>query len=650
MENFSLQNILNKLTVGTKIDSSCEFLKTYDQNSNSIFDCEEIEAIKRDLENADQADGQKDNLSQKDLMTFYNNAMKKLNSNFKETQPDKIINQLQDWIKIVSAGNASTYAKIKDSKLFQKLTPEQKSYVKEFLQLKDFHEELPDYAADLAAIATPENIGRIKELLQLSINNEKLHPTLIEILLEVDIERQNKTLEIIKENNLNTMRIPGVIKLTEVYEYFPKDILKNNPDFCVEKALDGAAGFKINREANESYLYKPGKGLVEIKNTDAETNMVTITNLEHNTIQKVQTTENSYDEHYVIQEIIKRYDSLEYDEKTKTYKTGNLIETRSFDRADFEEIPTIKVVDANGVEKVLQQAQTLEDGTLFVQKDFTSAQGVNTKVDYKDSPNGLTTMNYTITDKDGKTIMNRELSVKQVTENKFITTVNNKEYEAVFAGTRLFITDKSTNKTKSFDTGKKFITEGRKFVLEILERIPANLLMTMEKLPIKEISLDVDNSSKDYTNNARWSEAQRIIELGHYQEIASEIKNNEKEDVAEYMLATFLHEYGHYLDSDILTGNCEEISSNPALAKIFKEELEAFGKNSTSQQQNYISYFINETDEKRSAQERAAEATMLLNTIPDKQFSTRAAYFQENFPRIIAKINELINQRIENLA
>ena len=109
----NIQDFLSKLTVGTKIDKDLEFLKNYDINGNSIFDVEDIEAIKQDIEIANKEDGDESKLTQKDLLTFYNNAMKKLNPNFKETKSFDAMGELKDWIELVSAGKASEYANLK---------------------------------------------------------------------------------------------------------------------------------------------------------------------------------------------------------------------------------------------------------------------------------------------------------------------------------------------------------------------------------------------------------------------------------------------------------------------------------------------------------------------------------------------------------
>ena len=77
MNSFKLQDILAKLSLTAKIDKEYHFLKGYDKNHNSIFDADEIEAIKGDLTESDKTDGKKDYISESDLLKFYNNAMQK---------------------------------------------------------------------------------------------------------------------------------------------------------------------------------------------------------------------------------------------------------------------------------------------------------------------------------------------------------------------------------------------------------------------------------------------------------------------------------------------------------------------------------------------------------------------------------------------
>ena len=59
-----------------------------------------------------------------------------------------------------------------------------------------------------------------------------------------------------------------------------------------------------------------------------------------------------------------------------------------------------------------------------------------------------------------------------------------------------------------------------------------------------------------------------------------------------YVIAVALHEYGHYLDSDKQTGNCEELSSNIELHKIFEEEKYNFKVDHSNPE-----YFMNNIQE-----------------------------------------------------
>ena len=111
----------------------------------------------------------------------------------------------------------------------------------------------------------------------------------------------------------------------------------------------------------------------------------------------------------------------------------------------------------------------------------------------------------------------------------------------------------------------------------------------------------------------------------------------------------FLHEFGHYIDSDLITGKTCVISANDELNNVFKKEVENFLMESNSMQQCFIDYFINDCSDRENsaAQERVAESNMLLNGLPDNDIANRASYLQQYFPETIAKIAELIDERIQ---
>ena len=106
-----------------------------------------------------------------------------------------------------------------------------------------------------------------------------------------------------------------------------------------------------------------------------------------------------------------------------------------------------------------------------------------------------------------------------------------------------------------------------------------------------------------------------------------------------------VHEFGHYIDSTAgqLESGC--ISSLDKINEVFQKEYEEFKKVATSEEEGFIDYFtgtIQGAD--RAAEERVAEANMLLHANPAEQLATRAYYFQRYFPRTIAIIAEEISK------
>ena len=108
-------------------------------------------------------------------------------------------------------------------------------------------------------------------------------------------------------------------------------------------------------------------------------------------------------------------------------------------------------------------------------------------------------------------------------------------------------------------------------------------------------------------------------------------QNNEEQ------FSVFMHEVGHFIDTEKEGTYIGIISENPELTQIYKEELSNFKKNSTIKQQEFIDYFIGE-DETNGKAETMAETNMLLTT---PYSSRRSLYLQQHFPKTIAKIAEL---------
>ena len=271
-------------------------------------------------------------------------------------------------------------------------------------------------------------------------------------------------------------------------------------------------------------------------------------------------------------------------------------------------------------------------GANIISKNFVSPAGTKTEYYYESSLDGLEVINYKITDKNGKILMDREQTFQKTDENNFVSSMNGKVYKINFDGAKITIEDNSSNKKNVIDLTGKIPENGRDTVLNILKRVPGNQLLMMTKLPIEKIEYDAFSLAN---NNAYWSGEDKTIFLSFHQSSS---------DFTQSLFTTFMHEYGHFLDCDPATGECETVSKNQELIKIYNKELQDFLDDTTTLQQDYIRYFIYENGFYNPSEERAAETNMLLYTNPNDYLSVRALYYQQYFPQTIAKIAELFEQ------
>ena len=247
----------------------------------------------------------------------------------------------------------------------------------------------------------------------------------------------------------------------------------------------------------------------------------------------------------------------------------------------------------------------------------------------EEDPSGIKISSLLITDKDGKELLKREQTFQQVSENEFITSVNGDVYLSKFDGEKLIIVDEKRNNTVELDLNKINVDSNER-MLEILKNVPANLLIFMKDKPL------VLREDLTIENNAHSARGKEIV-MGNL---------NNDNGVNETLVPVFLHEFGHHIDYDNFLSNYEKISGDKELGEIYEREYKAFVEATTFSQQKYVSYF---TDFVGAAQERTAEATMILNGGHVLGLSARALYYQEFFPETIVRQAELIDALLEEL-
>lgn len=637
--DFNLAHLFDRLVTGVRVNTEYEFLKDYDSNHNSIFDEKEIEKIKADLERYDKVDGKRGVLSKFDLTAFCDSFAEKVKS------PKELLGQVSEWLKSIEIGMNDELIDLKK----QNLTTEEYGCAKEILLSDKEGRFFSDELSSIVKNITPEKLDKLKFLLNMKFaeNEEILSATAIEHLLKLNDVDYQCALEIFASGDVEPSRFAGVAKLVPVLEHLPKDFFKTYPDFWVKSCLDGI-GYKEYEDSSIIYLFNDD-GLLEVRKTAAGSESELIINLKTKSIQTVESKEIA-GQATPYTEKIEVFDSLNYDKLTGEIIKGNLVKSVTTVPSSVNGVPFITEEDASGNKNPVQYALTSEDGSVFINKSFVSPSGVKTEYTYEQTSDDLKIMHYKIVDKNQKVLLNREQTLQKLDENNFITSLNGDSYHACFSSDKLTITEKKQNLVKEFKLSKKFLTEGKEYIVEVLKNVPSNLLMVMDKLPLNGINFDENSDDGLRENNAAWTRESRSIELGFQNDIAADLSPYDKKSI-EYLTALFLHEYGHYLDSCPEAADCSAISGDKELQAVFEKELDLFIKASSGKQQEFIDYFTQGSGygAERAAQERTAEGTMLLNTQPIDAFAFRVMYFQQNFPETIAMYSKILDARIENL-
>ena len=478
-------------------------------------------------------------------------------------------------------------------------------------------------------------------------HNVNLNATTIESLMKMEDSERDKFFSIIKDKSILPKYYSKIAQLTPIYEHLPKNFLSEFPDFIVvSNNINGTMGFSPSENSNEKYYYSKEDGLYEIRKSDKNTEVVI--NKKTNTIDRVVYKNIPGYNKIVESEVIEKYDSLNMTD-IKNFETGKLIKKTVRKLSDVEGVYNVSEADAKGKQKAVEFGSKDKAGNVYVEKNYKSPEGVKTQYSYERTIDNKVIIDYKITGLNKQTqkpeiLLDRHQTLEHKGDGLVVTTINGNIYEAQFKDNKLIIYDKANEKRREFYLGKVFIDGGVDIIMKILQNVPANELMVMKKLPISAIYYN-DISKEGTDNNARWSETDKFIEMGNEARLKTLNMVRHSNSILNIMLPTFLHEFGHYIDSDANSGLCSTISQNPDLMNIFKNEFEKFISESNGLQQEYISYFIDSVSlsDERNAQERVAETNMLLNSLPSEQYANRASYLQQYFPRTVAKIAELIN-------
>ncbi len=522
------------------------------------------------------------------------------------------------------------------------LDDEKYSQAVELLELsKQRSEEISGFDVIKLAQTDAENFEKVKRLVLTKINDNSgfdlyLSSSEIVALAKLDDDKLNNAIALFNiQGRTTTERLSGEIiaKLVEIDKNLLNRFISENPNFIVRNysTTTGNITLEPERGSNKQLVYNKDSGLVETseksdirydENGEIVGYKKSVKNIANGITQESYYEKpEGYSSPVLVKDTIKELDN-----------SGNVILVTNIDKSSVNGVFNITITDSNGNTKPVQYAYKDEEGKVVVYKSIPSPDGSKIEYHYEKSQDNKSLSSYVIKDKNGTVLFERNQTNEVLSESPYrvIASVNGKVYEVKFDGKKIFITDKSNNKQEEIDLNNVIEKDGEEVILELLKKVPPQQLLMMKKFPILKMKYEKDNLLLQ--ESANWQNVPRSLTIGE--------RSYAKDDQELFMV--FVHEYGHYLDTNVRTNELNNVSDNSELNEIYQEELKNFASTSTASQQEMISYF---TDFSRADDERVAESNAIINNgIFDDVFAGRQYYLQKYFPKTIAKIAQLISE------
>ena len=468
----------------------------------------------------------------------------------------------------------------------------------------------------------PEDIKRVKNLIDTPLTGKNIIKTVQEPT-KIDTEKLagkvNDMVKTLGEDGLEEVTfardayskgdytLVAVKNDVEDDDDFTKVDVKNN-DVTVKEVMDS----KLNRYAVETLTYYTSQNGKDYQ-------IRKVNDYRNNTTAKTRYEVNAKGRGVVTHEIRLIKD-----------KNGKVQRTEYTEPSDVKGIFNIKHIMANGEVKEISSAKVdKKTGITSIKKDMTSPLGVRTQYLYEDDPQGNRIVDYKITDKNGKVLLNNSESFEVVDKNKFISSKNGHKYEMTMDENGLGLTVKDLENPKRIAKFECFedISGMQEPILDVLKQMPGEELFKLKQSTNKLVGIPDVLSSYSQT-----TEKTRQIVTGND-------------------LFVILHELGHACDvKDVDMKKQKETVENALFNdkkfnEIYDKEKAAFNKAYPDAQRNHIAYFINHethyNGEVGGKRETIAESNALLTTAKTHEvLGIRSQYLQQNFPETIAYLDK----------
>lgn len=432
---------------------------------------------------------------------------------------------------------------------------------------------------------TSMTVQQIVNLSEFPINFEKLS------------EKVNSMEKIIGSENLNQ-----IVFYKDDYEPENNYVLKGkntNGNSCSELLDKNMKSLAL--EQVEHYSAPSGKYYTTVKTNDYR----------NNTTSQVR---QYLDEDY--------YPIVESEVRIIKDKNGKKLKTEYMTLSDVQGVYNAKTVYPDGREEITSSGKMdKKTGIVSVKQDMKSLDGTKTQYLYENDPQGNRIIDYKITDKNGKKLLDYSQSFEVLDDNHFVSSKNGKVYEMALDEDKNILTVKN-RKTKEENQIKlkTFVMGDKKSMINLLKKFPGEELIKL----------------KDTTNFLKGIEKIDDCSFSPKSKTISVMDN----------LYSALHELGHAKDNK---EKMDEITNRKDVQKVYDKERKAFNKAFPNAQKDHINYFIDKQGhyggEKGGLEETVAESNALLNSYNNVlDLASRAHYLRQYFPQTIAKLAECLSE------
>ncbi len=465
--------------------------------------------------------------------------------------------------------------------------------------------------ADVATAVGAEKLTEAKPLIKTQLSGENVAIIACTPALEGKTDKvASKVLDMEKAMGDNLKEIVFNGNAYDTSEYLIQASTKDNQ--INTELLDK----NLKREAIENMSLCQSKGQVyQIKK---------VNDLRNNTISKVRL---SIDD--------EGYPTATHEIRVVKDKAGNVVRKEYTSPSEVNGVFDIRYVDAKGKETVVSSGKIdKKTGETTIKKNMVSLDGTKTDYAYYDDPQGNRIVDYKITDKNGKVLLNNSSTFEVVNENHFVSTKNNQKYDILVDQHDINVTDMNNPKRKARISIDRQIKGDKKEILKSLKAMPGEELFKVAESTKKLVG------SKDVLESY-YDPGDKSIHSGSN-------------------LFVIMHELGHARDFRDVDGSSDEaytntlfksMSENKDIQKVYDEERNAFNKAFPDTQRDHIDYFINKAThyggELGGLGETIAESNALLTTPKSHELlAMRSQYLQQYFPKTIAMLDKVSNETL----